>query len=335
MDNQIPEDVYEGELISYPGPWAFQLPHAGIILVTDQELVDMANDPDKIQNLATGFQPREVSLRQVCEQAKSGGARVLKFAFDHFFQQYRPGTDVPRTLTPDMDEYVDLVAKISRFASDYGLRMELSLLSPLEIGPAYENATGESGRWMHYRKGLRDPETGAFSVQLWQHQRWVNNKGPIDLEPEDVRVFAFHEETVGGTPYRVVDPDSIVEISEVAKIEIFEGIRAGAVGRRIRVFGEGLTDTGNLDRVLVVQCEAEEKTAGGIVLPDSAQEKPHRGKVVAVGTGKLLDSGERGSMSVRVGDEVFYGKYAGSDVEVGTEKYVILKESDILAIIDR
>lgn len=89
------------------------------------------------------------------------------------------------------------------------------------------------------------------------------------------------------------------------------------------------------DRVLVSQCEAEEKTVGGIVLPDTAKEKPQRGKVVAAGPGKLLDSGERGKMSVSVGDEVFYGKYAGSDVEIDGTKYVILKETDILAIIDR
>lgn len=89
------------------------------------------------------------------------------------------------------------------------------------------------------------------------------------------------------------------------------------------------------DRVLVLQSEAEEKTAGGIVLPDTAKEKPQRGKVVAVGPGKLLDSGERGEMSVKVGDEVFYGKYAGSDVEAGGTKYVILKENDILVIIDQ
>ena len=88
------------------------------------------------------------------------------------------------------------------------------------------------------------------------------------------------------------------------------------------------------DRVLVKQSAAEEKTAGGIVLPDSAQEKPQRGKVIATGAGKLLDSGERGSMSVKKGDEVFYGKYAGSEVEVDGETYVILRESDILAIID-
>jgi len=88
------------------------------------------------------------------------------------------------------------------------------------------------------------------------------------------------------------------------------------------------------DRVLVEQSSAEEKTSGGIVLPDSAQEKPQRGKVLAVGTGKLLDSGQRGRMSISVGDEVFYGKYAGSDVDVSGDTFVILKESDVLAVID-
>ncbi|NLX13967.1 MAG: co-chaperone GroES [Phycisphaerales bacterium] len=89
------------------------------------------------------------------------------------------------------------------------------------------------------------------------------------------------------------------------------------------------------DRILVEQSEAEQVTAGGIVLPDTAKEKPQRGKVLAVGAGKLLDSGSRGQMSVKIGDEVFYGKYAGSDVEVDGNKYVILKENDVLAIIDR
>ncbi len=88
------------------------------------------------------------------------------------------------------------------------------------------------------------------------------------------------------------------------------------------------------DRILVEQCDAEETTAGGIVLPDSAQEKPQRGKIVAVGPGRMLDSGERGKPSVKVGDEVFYGKYAGSDVDISGKKYVILKESDVLAVID-
>ena len=85
------------------------------------------------------------------------------------------------------------------------------------------------------------------------------------------------------------------------------------------------------DRIVVEPMEAEEVTAGGIVLPDSAQEKPQRGTVVAVGPGKLLDSGERGELSVAVGDEVIYGKYSASDIEVDGREVKILRESDILA----
>jgi chaperonin GroES len=85
------------------------------------------------------------------------------------------------------------------------------------------------------------------------------------------------------------------------------------------------------DRVVVVPAEAEETTAGGIVLPNSAQEKPQRGEVVAVGPGKLLDSGNRGELSVAVGDKVIFGKYGGSEVEVDGVEYKILRESDILA----
>ncbi len=89
------------------------------------------------------------------------------------------------------------------------------------------------------------------------------------------------------------------------------------------------------NRVVVEQVEAEEKTAGGIFLPDTAKEKPQIGKVVAAGPGALLDNGERGSMSVKVGDEVIYGKYMGNDVEVDGKKLVILKESDLLGIVER
>lgn len=87
------------------------------------------------------------------------------------------------------------------------------------------------------------------------------------------------------------------------------------------------------DRVLVEQCEAEETTAGGIVLPDSAQQKPQRGTVRGVGSGRVLDNGERGEMDVSVGDEIFYGKYAGTEVEIDGTTYVILKQSDILALV--
>ncbi|MEX0818617.1 MAG: co-chaperone GroES [Pirellulaceae bacterium] len=85
------------------------------------------------------------------------------------------------------------------------------------------------------------------------------------------------------------------------------------------------------DRVVVEPVEAEETTAGGIVLPDSAKERPQRGKVVAVGPGRMLDNGERGELSVTVGDEVIYGKYGGTDVEINGDDVKILRESDILA----
>ena len=85
------------------------------------------------------------------------------------------------------------------------------------------------------------------------------------------------------------------------------------------------------DRVVVQPEAAESTTAGGIVLPDSAQEKPQRGKVVACGPGKMLDSGNRGELSVSIGDTVIYGRYGGSDVEVDGQEMKILRESDILA----
>jgi chaperonin GroES len=77
--------------------------------------------------------------------------------------------------------------------------------------------------------------------------------------------------------------------------------------------------------------EAEERTAGGIVLPDSAKEKPQRGHVVAIGPGKLLESGQRATPALSIGDEVIYGKYSGSDIEVDGHEVKILRETDILA----
>jgi chaperonin GroES len=89
------------------------------------------------------------------------------------------------------------------------------------------------------------------------------------------------------------------------------------------------------DRIVIKQSEAEEKTAGGILLPDTAKEKPQIGKVVATGPGKLLDDGKRGEMSVKKNDEVIYGKYAGNEIEIDREKYVIVRESDVLGIVEK
>jgi chaperonin GroES len=85
------------------------------------------------------------------------------------------------------------------------------------------------------------------------------------------------------------------------------------------------------DRVVVEPLEAEEKTAGGILLPDTAKQKPQRGRVLAVGPGKLRDNGERSRVAVAVGDEVLFGRYAGNDIEVSGKEVKIMRESDILA----
>ncbi len=89
------------------------------------------------------------------------------------------------------------------------------------------------------------------------------------------------------------------------------------------------------DRVVVRRQEEEQKTAGGILLPGSAQEKPNQGEVIAVGSGRILDSGDTRPVDVKVGDVVVFGKYAGSDtIEVNGEELVILSESDIKAVVE-
>jgi chaperonin GroES len=89
------------------------------------------------------------------------------------------------------------------------------------------------------------------------------------------------------------------------------------------------------DKVLVQRLEAENKTSGGIVLPDTAKEKPQRGKIVSVGEGKLLDDGTRKKMQVKKGDVVLFTSYAGTDVKIDGKDYLIMDESDIMAVIEK
>ncbi|MEI8194303.1 MAG: co-chaperone GroES [Phycisphaerae bacterium] len=89
------------------------------------------------------------------------------------------------------------------------------------------------------------------------------------------------------------------------------------------------------DRLVVKQAEAESKTASGIVLPEGAKEKPTRGTVISVGPGKMLDSGKRAPVAVKAGDEVYYGKYAGTEVKVDDVKFVILRETDLLGVVEK
>ncbi len=89
------------------------------------------------------------------------------------------------------------------------------------------------------------------------------------------------------------------------------------------------------DGVVIKQLEAEEKTTGGIILPDAAKEKPQIGKVVAVGPGKVNDSGSRIKMTVKKNDQVIYPKYMGSEVDIDGDKYIICRESDLLGIVEK
>lgn len=88
------------------------------------------------------------------------------------------------------------------------------------------------------------------------------------------------------------------------------------------------------DRVLVRPIEAEDRTAGGIVLPDTAKEKSQRGEVVAVGTGRLLDTGERVPLALKAGDRVLFGKYAGTEIKIEGEEHQIMRESEILGVLE-
>ena len=87
------------------------------------------------------------------------------------------------------------------------------------------------------------------------------------------------------------------------------------------------------DRVIVKRIDEEEKTSGGIIIPDAAKEKPQQGKVIAVGKGKLLESGKVNPMAVKKGDRVLFGKYAGTDIKIDGEEHLIMREDDILAVI--
>jgi chaperonin GroES len=88
------------------------------------------------------------------------------------------------------------------------------------------------------------------------------------------------------------------------------------------------------DRLVVKRIEEEEKTKGGIIIPDAAKEKPQEGRVVAVGDGKVLESGQKSPLTVKVGDKILFGKYSGTEIKIDGEEHLILREDDVLAIIE-
>lgn len=241
-----------GAALTFPGPWKFMVPKSALILVSDQQLEDL-QDPDKEVDLSVSSTPNLTTLRKVCEQAAAQGARTVILAFDEFWSQYRKGQGgKPRQLLPDTDAYIQRLEKISRTLKGRGLGLELSLLSPLEIGRGYRQQTGETGRWVQYREGYRDPATGRFVVSLWEQRHWTNNKGTIELERTGVRVFAFTERRLGGTAFYQVDPSAIQELKARPEIEVDESAQPNTGARRLTVRGQGETSLGALDRVQVV-----------------------------------------------------------------------------------
>jgi chaperonin GroES len=88
------------------------------------------------------------------------------------------------------------------------------------------------------------------------------------------------------------------------------------------------------DRVIVQRIAEEEVTKGGIIIPDTAKEKPQEGKVVAVGSGKILENGTKLSMDIKVGDKVLFGKYSGTEIKIDGEEYLMMREDDILGVVE-
>ncbi len=279
---QAPEIPRRAELLKYNGPWRFQWPRDGVaVFTTDAQFERYVGDAvavDEGKPVPTHEAVDPVrggdNFSESVRAVRNSGGDTMKLFFDYFYRKKTSATaeDEPRRYMPDSDAYIEKIAALSRIAQKSNVGFSLSFLSPLEIGRGYTEKTGETGSWLQYRKGVRDPVTGQFSVQLWRQLQWSNNKGVVQIKPGRVRVFAFKETPVVGTIYRVVDPSSIVEITSDIDVEVYPDliVRNGDMYRhdpgsspheseddfhaqRIRVYGsEKLKQTG-LDHVLVVQ----------------------------------------------------------------------------------
>lgn len=223
------------------------------ILTNDQQLRDLANSPEKEIDNTTGINKSKMSLKQAVEQAKSWHSDQIVIAFDEFFRQYRDDKNTERKLTPDMDEYVDCIAKISNYTTkNAGAGLQLSLLSPLELGQAYRNQTGNTGKWAAFKVGMRNAQTGKFSIQMWQQTLWTNNKGATPVKLGAVKAYAFKGKQVDKTKI-AVNPDDIRELKNV-EYEVLDtaGPENGTIPQqRLRIYGkeDGLK---GYDNVLVI-----------------------------------------------------------------------------------
>jgi len=228
--------------------FATEIHGQALILTNDKQLNDLATDPDKKIDNTTGLNKSFISLRETVTSHTRSGSKILAIAFDEFFRQYRDDADTVRNLTPDMDEYIDKMSSISHFVEKEGngMSLMLSLLSPLELGKAYRNQTGNTGHWVAYKAGTRNAKTGKFSLQMWQQQKWCNNKGVTPVELVDVHAYAFRSSAVSANQYAVSSND-IIPLKNV-HYEVMDNI---SNMRKIRVFGEEEI-TPEYDQVFVV-----------------------------------------------------------------------------------
>lgn len=184
----------------------------GIIITSDSQLLAIADNPDAVIDVSTTNTRELTSLRKIVENNTSNQVSIF---FDEFYHQYRNHAGIERTLTPDNDEYVTAIKRISDFTAQYGKGFQLSLLSPLEIGSAFKRKYGDTGRWLMFKTGFRDPVTGYFSVDIWQQQVWTNNKGRFTITLKDVRAYAFKSTHLGNSGNICVYPDDIKEVTNI------------------------------------------------------------------------------------------------------------------------
>lgn len=230
------------------------------ILTNDQQLRDLANSPEKEIDNTTGINKSKMSLKQAVEQAKSWHSDQIVIAFDEFFRQYRDDKNTERKLTPDMDEYVNCIAKISNYTTkNAGAGLQLSLLSPLELGQAYRNQTGNTGKWAAFKVGMRNAQTGKFSIQMWQQTLWTNNKGTTPVKLGAVKAYAFKGKQVDKTKI-AVNPDDIRELKNV-EYEVLDtaGPENGTIPQqRLRIYGEEDRLKGYDNVLVILEYETQE-----------------------------------------------------------------------------
>ena len=252
---------------------AFIQPSLGqtqITLTSDQQLNDLL-DPDKVIDVSKGYRKDYTSLRSACESAQERGHRTLRIKYDAFYRQYRDQEETDRLITIDSEEYAEKMKVISDFAAGYGLGLELPILSPLELGAGFNKQTGKHGQWVHYKVGNRDPQSGKFSVKLWQQLYWTNNKGKFYIKLKGVKAYTFKEQRVLNSMFKAVDRDQILALKNVEyeqweipipeddsqmDVDMWDGVSVSGQtlnrAREIEIFCKGTEELKGYDKVLVL-----------------------------------------------------------------------------------